>query len=98
MQLSVYALAAREEMGLDPVRLVYYNLQDNSAVAARRDEKLLQQVNGVVQEVAADIRAREFPPQPGFPCKTCDYRFLCPAMEARRDGSGAAGAEDSQAF
>ncbi len=98
LQLSVYALAAREELGLDPVRLVYYNLQDNTAVSATRDDKLLQQVNGVVQEVAADIRAREFPPQPGFACKTCDYRFLCPAMEARRDGSGAAGAEDSQAF
>ena len=57
LQLSVYALAAREELGLDPVRLVYYNLQTNEPVSATRDEKLLVQVNGVVQEVAADIRA-----------------------------------------
>jgi putative RecB family exonuclease len=94
--LRVYALAAREELGLDPQRLVYYNLQDNQAVVATRDAKLLQQVSGVVQEVAADIRAREFPPTPGFACKTCDYRFLCPAMEARRGApADAAGAEDA---
>ncbi len=76
-------MAAREDLELEPVRLVYYNLQTNEVVAATRDEKALNQVRGAIQEVAADIRAREFPLKPGFICKTCEYRFLCPSQESR---------------
>jgi len=94
LQLSVYALAAREQLGLNPVRLVYYNLLTNEPVAATRDEKLLQQVNSIVQEVAVDIRAREFPPQPGYACKTCEFRLLCPIMEPRRSPLGSSGDSD----
>ena len=83
LQLSVYAMAAREDLELEPVRLVYYNLQTNEVVSADRDEKSLNQVRGAIQEVAADIRAREFPVKPGFICKSCEYRFLCPSQESR---------------
>jgi DNA helicase II / ATP-dependent DNA helicase PcrA len=83
VQLSVYALAAREELDLHPVRLIYYNLQTNQGVAAERNEKQLSEVRGLIQEVAADIRAREFPALPSFRCRTCEFRSLCPAHEAR---------------
>ena len=83
LQLSVYALAAREVLDVKPVRLIYYNLQDNTFVSAGREDKQLQELNGEIQEVAADIRAREFRARPGFVCKHCEYRFLCPAQETR---------------
>jgi DNA helicase II / ATP-dependent DNA helicase PcrA len=83
LQLSVYALAAREVLDVKPVRLIYYNLQDNSCVFASREEKQLQELHGTIQEVGADIRAREFPARPGFVCKHCEYRFLCPAQESK---------------
>jgi DNA helicase II / ATP-dependent DNA helicase PcrA len=83
LQLSIYALAAREVLDVTPVRLVYYNLQNNQCVSAPRGETQLQEVRGTIQEVAADIRAREFPARPGFICKTCEFRFLCPAQESR---------------
>jgi RecB family exonuclease len=83
LQLSVYALAAREVLDVKPVRLIYYNLQDNTCVFAAREEKQLQELHGTIQEVAFDIRAREFPARPGFICKYCEYRFLCPAQESR---------------
>ena len=83
LQLSVYAMGAREDLELEPVRLVYHNLQTNEVVAATRDEKALNQVRAAIQEVAADIRAREFPITPGFICKSCEYRFLCPSQESR---------------
>jgi len=66
-----------------PVRLIYYNLQDNGCVSASREESQLQEVRGTIQEVAADIRAREFPARPGYICKNCEFRFLCPAHESR---------------
>ena len=83
LQLSVYALAAREVLDVTPVRLIYYNLQNNQCVSASRDAKQLQEVRGTIQEVASDIRAREFPARPGYLCKNCDFRFLCPAHESR---------------
>jgi len=83
LQLSIYALAAREVLEVIPVRLVYYNLQNNQCVSASREEGQLQEVRGTIQEVAADIRAREFPARPGFICKHCEFRFLCPAQESR---------------
>jgi len=93
LQLSVYALAAREVFDAEPVRLIYYNLQTNQCVSAGREEKALNQVCSEIQEVAADIRAREFPAQPSFVCKTCDFRPICPAQESTRTAARAADSE-----
>ncbi|MBZ5699805.1 MAG: ATP-dependent helicase [Acidobacteriia bacterium] len=81
MQLSVYALAAREVFDWNPVRLTFYNVQTNEAVSATRDDKKLNRVRAEIQEAAADIRAGKFPPKPGFWCKFCDYESICPARE-----------------
>ena len=81
IQLSVYALAAREVFDWNPVRLTFYNLQTNHAVSAVRDDKKLNKVRSEIQEAAADIRAGEFPAKPGFWCKFCDYEPICPARE-----------------
>ena len=84
LQLGIYALAAREALELNATRLVYHSLQNNERVTATRDAKQLNDVRGTIQEVAADVRAREFPPRPGYQCKDCDYWSLCPAQEAGR--------------
>jgi DNA helicase-2/ATP-dependent DNA helicase PcrA len=84
LQLGIYALAAREGLDLNATLLVYHSLQNNERVTAGREDKQLAQVRSTIQEVAADIRAREFPPRPGFQCRSCDYWSLCPAQEAGR--------------
>jgi DNA helicase II / ATP-dependent DNA helicase PcrA len=81
LQLGVYALAAEEVLDLDPVRLVFYNLMTNEAVAATREAKALKETKEKIAEVADLIRAREFPAKPGFGCGFCDYKPLCPAHE-----------------
>ncbi|MBI3668196.1 MAG: PD-(D/E)XK nuclease family protein, partial [Acidobacteria bacterium] len=81
LQLSLYALAAREVLDYHPARLVFYNLQTNEAVVTTREEKQLNAARETVQEVATDIRAGQFPARPGFLCKFCDFRPLCPAHE-----------------
>ena len=87
LQLSLYALAAREQLDQNPTRLVFYNLKSNEAVAATRDAKQLDEARQKVQEVAADIRAGEFPAQPGFLCRYCEYESICPAYEERDSAS-----------
>ncbi len=81
LQLSVYALAAREVLEIDPTRLVFYNLMTNQAVATTRDEEALAATKQRIAAVADQIRAGEFAPCPNFGCATCDYKPLCPAHE-----------------
>jgi DNA helicase-2/ATP-dependent DNA helicase PcrA len=81
LQLSIYALAAREVLELEPKRLVLYNLMSNEAVATARDAKALDAAKKKIGEVADQIRAGDFSPKPGFGCGYCDYKPLCPAHE-----------------
>jgi DNA helicase-2/ATP-dependent DNA helicase PcrA len=82
LQLSIYALAAREVLDLEPARLVFYNLANNEAVVTSRDDKALATAKQRIAEVAGQIRAGEFPAKPSFSsCSYCDYKPLCPAHE-----------------
>jgi DNA helicase-2/ATP-dependent DNA helicase PcrA len=81
LQLSVYALAARRELFLDPVRVTFYNLTTNESVAAVRTSQQLERACREIHEVADRIRRQEFNPLPGFACKRCEFVPLCPAHE-----------------
>ncbi len=81
LQLSLYALAAREVLDLQPESLVFYNLATNEAVGTTRTPTQLDKARAEVIEVAQNIRAGHFPATPGFPCRTCEFRAICPAHE-----------------
>jgi len=84
LQLSLYALAAKEIFEWNPVRLVFHYLQNNQVQVTTRDSKQLAEAQAVVQETAADIRAGRFPPRP-LPsvCRSCAYKPICPAHEEK---------------
>lgn len=81
LQLSIYALAAREQLGLNPARLTFYNLTNNETVSSLRTKKDLDRAVAEVRDVAEQIRRQHFPPAPGFGCRFCDYVPICPAHE-----------------
>jgi DNA helicase-2/ATP-dependent DNA helicase PcrA len=82
LQLTIYALAAREAFELNPVRLVLHNLQDNSRAAATRDEKAFKKLRGIIDETAASIRAQDFEAKVNsFACRYCEFQPICPAHE-----------------
>ena len=81
LQLSIYAIAVEEIFELNPARLVFHYLQDNSRQETTRSAKQLEEAQKIVQEAAADIRARSFPAKEGFICRSCAYRPICPAHE-----------------
>jgi DNA helicase-2/ATP-dependent DNA helicase PcrA len=81
LQLSIYAIAAKEILELNPVRLVFHYLQNNEVQATTRNAKQLDEAQKIIQEAAADIRAGEFSPKPGYACRTCAYEPICPAYE-----------------
>ncbi len=83
LQLSIYALAAREKWGYRADHLVLYNLEGNSPVVTRRNEFQLSEARSRVVQVAESIAMGKFDPKPGFYCRFCAYRNLCPATEKR---------------
>src|SRR5215469_10873365 len=81
LQLSIYAIAAQEKWGYRAERLVFYNLEEASAVSTTRERLQLEEAKAKVKEVAERIERGEFNPKPGFHCRFCSYRSLCPATE-----------------
>ncbi len=83
LQLSIYALAARERWGYEPQRLVLYNLEGNEAVVTHRGATDMELARKKVLATAASISTGEFEPKPGFQCRFCAYKNLCPATEKK---------------
>jgi DNA helicase II / ATP-dependent DNA helicase PcrA len=82
IQLSLYALAAREDWGLESSQQAYYYVLDDLKVPVARDERDAEWVTGVVLEVGEGILGQEFEPTPSrAACSICDYRIVCPAAE-----------------
>ncbi len=81
LQLSLYALAAREKWGYLAERLVFHNLDGNTAISTTRNEVQLEEAKLKVEDVAAKISEGKFQAKPGFHCSWCSYRLLCPKTE-----------------
>lgn len=94
LQLSIYALAAREKWGYEVGSLVFYNLEENVPVATVRSEAELRIAAERVAKAAAQIAAGEFKPKVDFHCSWCSFRALCPAKEKHFPNLGRAGSEN----
>jgi len=83
LQLSLYALAAREKWGYKAERLIFHNLEGNNTISTTRSEIQLEEARVEVTEIARKIAAGQFDPKSGFQCNSCAYRLLCPKTEKR---------------
>ena len=82
LQLSLYALAAREDWGLESSSQAYYYVLDDAKVPVPRSERDAASVTDIVMGVGEGILAQEFEPTPSHAaCSICDYRIVCPAAE-----------------
>lgn len=78
MQLMLYQLAARDIFGLEPIRLTFHYLTDNTRVSFLAKEKQLDALRDTIGSQIGNIKARLFDPTPGFHCQFCDFRDVCP--------------------
>jgi CRISPR/Cas system-associated exonuclease Cas4 (RecB family) len=82
VQLSLYALAAREDWGLESSSQAYYYVLDDAKVPVPRSERDAASVTDIVMGVGEGILAQQFEPTPSpAACSICDYRIVCPAAE-----------------
>ena len=83
VQLSLYALAAREDWGLECSRQAYYYVLDDLKLPVPDRSPDAQALEELVLEVGDGILAQRFQPTPSpGACAMCDYRVVCPAAEA----------------
>jgi DNA helicase-2/ATP-dependent DNA helicase PcrA len=83
VQLSLYAVGAREAWRLDSTQQAYYYVLDDQKVAVPDDRAdRYEWIQEVAMEVADGILSQGFEPTPSFAaCSLCDYRLVCPAAE-----------------
>ena len=82
VQLSLYAVAAREAWQLDTARGAYYYVLDDAKVPVERDSADRGWIEEIATEVAEGILSQGFEPTPSYEaCAICDYRLVCPAAE-----------------
>ena len=82
VQLSLYAVGARESWQVQAECLSYYYVLDDLKVPVPSAEMDADWITRVVEEVGEAIMAQRFEPTPSpSVCGLCDYRIACPAWE-----------------
>jgi DNA helicase-2/ATP-dependent DNA helicase PcrA len=83
VQLSLYAVGAREAWSLESSSQAYYYVLDDQKVSVPADgADRAEWIREVAMEVAAGILSQGFEPTPSYAaCSVCDYRLMCPAAE-----------------
>ncbi len=81
IQLSLYALAARESWQLESASRAYYYVLDDLKVTLPKDTDE-ERVKSTVLEVGEGIMSQRFEPTPSkAACSICDFRIVCPAAD-----------------
>jgi DNA helicase-2/ATP-dependent DNA helicase PcrA len=82
VQLSLYAIGAREAWNLESAEQAYLYVLDDEKVRVPTEEMDPDWITETVLEVADGIQGQGFEPTPSFAtCSRCDYRIACPAAE-----------------
>jgi DNA helicase-2/ATP-dependent DNA helicase PcrA len=82
VQLSLYAVGAREAWQLDATQQAYLYVLDDEKVRVPSSQIDAGWISDTVDEVAGGILAQDFEPTPSYTvCSMCDYRIACPAAE-----------------
>lgn len=86
-QLTVYALAASQWLGLPVERVEIHFLRDGLTLPSQRSQGSLDWLRRQVLPYAQrSIERGHFPPSPGYWCRFCDFQSQCQAENARGEG------------
>jgi DNA helicase-2/ATP-dependent DNA helicase PcrA len=79
LQLSIYALACRDALGLGtPERVTLYFTESALRLSTTRTDEQLDAARADILARVAVMRSGSFTATPGSPCRYCDYRAMCP--------------------
>lgn len=82
VQLSLYAVGAREAWQLDSSSQAYHYVLDDEKITVPQEALDPEWITQTVFEVAEGILGQGFEPTPSYAaCSMCDFRIACPAAE-----------------
>lgn len=82
LQLQVYADAGRRE-NLEVRGAYVHDLKGQARTAVDVSTEAITTAEAVVATAAGQLRRREFQPNPGDRCRTCEVRTVCPSGSSR---------------
>ena len=90
LQLSIYALACRDALGLGtPEKVTLYFTESATRMSTTRTDEQLDAVRADILARTARIRSGDFAATPSpDTCRWCDYARLCPSRGVRRNRLG----------
>jgi len=77
LQLMIYAVAAKKVLGLNPLRLTYYYLDDGTTCSFDLKEDDVENTEAEIREIMDKIKRSNFKPSPGWHCQYCDFKDIC---------------------
>ncbi|MFC1788090.1 ATP-dependent helicase [Patescibacteria group bacterium] len=76
-QLFLYQLAARDVLGINPTKLTFHYLEDNSKVSFLGTDDQLLNLQEQITDRVEKIKNSDFNATPGWHCKFCDFADIC---------------------
>jgi len=77
LQLMIYAVAAKKVLGLNPLKMTYYYIEDGSSMSFEMDADDILKIEENVKELIQKIKRSNFKPTPGWHCQYCDFKDIC---------------------
>ena len=78
VQLTLYALALRQMLGMRVERVEFHLLRDGQVLASERDGAALDHLTHELLPYASETMVKgEFKPCPGYWCRWCDFQEPC---------------------
>ncbi len=77
-QLLIYQIAVEKVFKIKPSVLTYYFLEENKEVSFIGTEKEKEKEINLISEEINKIKKSDFQPTPGWQCKFCDFKNICP--------------------
>lgn len=76
-QLLIYQIAAEQSLGLKPVKLSYYYLEEGKKTSFLGSEEDKEKQKQEIIAMAEKIKNSSFNANPGWNCKFCDFKDIC---------------------
>lgn len=81
VQMTIYTMAATEALKIRPDMLSLYYLESGDKLSTNRTAKQVEAQKEIIKGVVEGIKEGNFEPKPGYDCKWCDYKEICPFAE-----------------
>jgi DNA helicase-2/ATP-dependent DNA helicase PcrA len=79
MQVAIYAIGAKEGLGLEPKLLSLYFLEADKKITTTRTQEYLENTKDKLKNIIGEIKSGKFGPIPGpTQCSWCDFKNICP--------------------